>query len=868
MIWPWRRRRREAELDEEIRGHLAMAARDHEAQGESPREAAYAARREFGNATLVKEVTRESWGGMWLEQLGRDLRFALRSLMRRPGLAVAAVLCFALGIGANVTMFGVLDTLLFRAPPRVRDANGVVRLYFKQGAFTEGATSFPMYEDLAAGVPALSSVGAYWRMDVVVGRGLASEKARASLVSSSYLSLLGVQAIRGRLFGPDEDRQGSPSVAVLSSAYAERLFGADSLAIGRFVTVGAAPYAVVGVVPTDFSGVDLEPVDLWVPLGAAAPTLFARDALTNRYDYWLEVVGRLRPQLSTAEAAAQASLVWRRAQAAVRRDSTTASVVLAPIQAARGPFSSDAKVPTLLALLSAVLLLIACANVANLLLARTLSRRPEIAVRLALGAGRAVLLRHSFLESFVLAASGGAAAIFLSLWAGVAVRRYILPQGVAFSPMGGRILAFVGVLTLLSAVATGLPPALQASRPSLSDVLKSGIPRGSARRSPAQTGLLVAQVALTLVLVAGAGLFVRSLQNVLSADFGYDTRSELLATMDFRGFGYKNDQMTDVYRQLLERARTIPGVEAAALSMAGPLQYFFGMNVQVPGRGLLRPKHGTYYQAVGADYFRTMGSRLVRGRSLSAGDRAGAPKVAVMGEAMAHLAFPGEEAVGRCVMLGSDKDCWEVVGVVADAKQWSATESPYPIIYVSLEQWNVGPNELYIRVRGPAERFVPVVRRELQAVDPIGPYVDVTSLGAIIDPQYRPWRLGATVLGLFGALALLLSGLGLYGVLAYVVGQRTREIGVRVALGANPGSLFSLVLGEGLRIVAAGVLVGALASLALGKLVASLLYGVSPRDPWVLAASASVLLAAAALACLIPARRAATVDPTVALRYE
>jgi len=869
MRLPWRRRDRNAELDEEIRGHLAMAARDHEARGASPTEAAYAARREFGNGTLVKEVTRRTWGGIWLDHLSRDLRFALRSLRRRPGLAVAAVLCFALGIGANVTMFGVLDALIFRAPPHVRDPGSVVRLYFSQGHFTEGSTSFPTYADLAAGVPALAQVGAVWRMEVVVGRGLNAEKAQACLVSSSYLSLLGVQPSRGRLFGPDEDRPGGERVVVLASTYAERLFGADSRAVGRFVTVGGAPYAVVGVLPADFTGVDLSPVDLWLPLSVASPTLFARDALTNRHDYWLETIGRLKQGAGVAEAVAEASLVWRRAQLAARRDSTAAVVSLGPIQRARGPLSRESKLPTLLSVLAAGLLLIACANVANLLLARAVSRRPEIAVRLALGAGRAGLVRQSLMEALVLAALGTVAALVLATWAGVVVRGYVFPSGVAFGPLNERILAFTGALALVVGVASGLLPALQASRPSLADDLKAGTPRGAGRRSPAQTGLLVTQVALTVILVAGAGLLLRSLWNVLGTDFGYDTRNVLVATVDFRGSGYKSEQITDAYRKLLDRARTIPGVEAAAFTQAGPLEFFFGMSVEVPGRGALRPDHGTYFQSVSADYFRTMGSRLVRGRGFDSGDGAGAPKVAVMGEAMAQLAFPDEDPVGKCVLLGSGKDCWQVVGVVADAKQWQVTERPYPIIYVPFDQDSgASPTALYLRVRGQAGTLKPVARRELQAVDPAGPYVSVTSLDAKVDEQYRPWRLGATVLGLFGGLALLLSGLGLYGVLAYVVGQRTREIGVRVALGASRRNLAALVLGEGLRVVAVGAVAGVLAALALGKLVTSLLYGVSPRDPWILAASAAVLLAAAILACLVPARRAATVDPMEALRYE
>jgi predicted permease len=615
----------------------------------------------------------------------------------------------------------------------------------------------------------------------------------------------------------------------------------------------------------------LEPTDVWLPLSVASPELFVSFALTGRYSYWLETVGRLKPGSDATEAAAQATLVWRRVQPPRGHDQTSTFVTMGPIQAARGPgASAEAKVSARLGVLSVILLLIACANVANLLLARATARRQEMAVRLALGAGRSGLLRQAFVESLMLAGMGGIAAVLVVLWAGALVRGYVLPHGVAPGGLDGRTLAFATILTFVIALASGFLPALQASRPSVTDELKAGAPRGSARRSRAQTGLLVAQVALTLVLVVGAGLFVRSLGNVLKADLGYDTRNVLVARVDFHGSGYKRDQAYDMYRRLLDRARTLPEIQAAALTQAGPLTFGSGMSVVVPGRGPLQSKMGTSYQAVSTDYFTTLGSRLTRGRGFMPADRAGGPKVAVMGATMARLAFPGEDAIGKCVMLGSDKSCWQVVGVAEDATQWSVTESPWPMIFIPLDQDSFGaaPTALYIRTRADASTLVPLVWRELQAVNPGGPYVDVTSLHKMVDPQYRPWRLGATMLGLFGGLALLLSGLGLYGVLAYVVGQRTREIGVRVALGANRRNLLAMVLGEGLRIAAAGVVVGALASLALGKLVASLLYGVSPHDPWVLATSAAVLLAAAMLACVIPARRAATVDPMEALRYE
>ena len=811
-----------------------------------------------------------------MDGLIQDLRYAVRALLKSAGYTTAAVICLTLGIGVNATMFGVVDTLLFQAPSGVREPSAVRRIYFGFGQRWFSQTSYPTYQSLTSDVPAFGSVAAFFPTDLAVGRGAGGQVAHASLASGTFFPLLGVRPLWGRLFGPADDRVGGERVAVLSSAFARQRFGTDSLAVGAPLAVGAATYTVVGVLPAGFNGVDLKPTDVWLPLAVAGPEQFAPDALTSPGDMWLQTLGRLRPGATPAEAAAQATLVRQRAVAQASRrfhlrdDSAKAYASVRPIQVARGPEAPAAsKVVSRLGILSVIVLLIACANVANLLLARALGRRQEIAVRQALGAGRAHLIRHLFAESLLLAVAGGAAALMVVGWSAPLVRS-VLPAGIApGSAVNGRVFAYIGFVAVVVGLASGLVPAILSSRPDLTLDLKAGTQRGVAGRSPTRTALLLLQVALAVVLVSGAGLFVRSLWNALHLDMGFDAHGVLVATVDFHGTGYKSREARAAYGRMLDRAQRIPGVTAAALSQGGPFNWAFGMSVAVPGRGRIEAPHGTYAQWVGADYLRTMETRVPRGRGLGPGDRLGSERVAVVDESMARAVAPGESVVGQCLRLGSDTTCTEVVGVVADAKQWQLTDAPVPMVYLPLEQDSTAsPTALYVRVRALTGAVAGTVQRELQATDPGGGFVQVQPLEAVIAPQYAPWRIGSAMLTLFGGLALVLSSLGLYGVLSHIVGERARELGIRVALGARPRDLLGLVLGRGLRVVAAGIAIGVLVALALGKVTASLLFDVSPYDPWVLAESACVLLLAGALASYVPARRAAQVDPMEALRAE
>ncbi len=816
-----------------------------------------------------------------MDTLIADLRYAFRTLARSPGFALAAVLCFALGIGANATMFGVVDTLMFRPPAQVKDPGRLVRLYFTQnamvfGRFTQASTSYPNFQDIRGGVPDFESVAAWWTTDVAVGRGTRASQVHAAMASASYFPLLGVRPLLGRFFGADEDRAGAAPTAVLSYEYWKRQFACDSAVVGRTLEIGKLLYTVVGVTPEGFTGADLQPVDLWLPAAVAGPVLMESGALTNRGDSWITLLARLKPGVAAAQAAAQATLVYRRGDAAQVWKDATATVELGPIQAARGPeASSDAKVSLWLAVVSALVLLIACANVANLLLARAMRRRREVAVRLAMGAGRWRLARQLVTESLVLSLVGGAAALLVALWAGPLLRAYVLPRSFAGGALDVRVLLFTALVAVVTGTLSGLVPALQASRPDLAVALKSGEREGTYQRSRTRVGLLVAQTSLTLVLLAGAGLFVRSLKNVVGLDIGLDAPRVMVADVNVFDLGWSRPQIDGLFQRLLERARSVPGVVGAALSEGGPFGWQFGHSFRVPGLDSVRlpPSGGPYINAVTPGFFATLGTRILKGRGFTAADSASGARVTVVGEGLARLVWPHADALGKCMILGGDSACTEVVGVAADQVRYDPTEDAKMQYYVPLGgrqdlAHDNGHRTLWLRTSGDPRLVAPAVQRALASVAPDLPYVSVRPLEDLVEPRYRPWRLGATVFGLFGGLSLVLAALGLYGVLAYTVAQRTQELGVRIALGALPRDVFGLVVRQGLAVAAIGIAVGAVLALAAGKLLASLLYGVSPYDPVVLAASAVVLLAAAAVASWVPARRATKVDPVVALRSE
>jgi predicted permease len=799
----------------------------------------------------------------------QDLRYALRSFARSPALVAAAVVCLALGIGANATIFGVVDTLLFRPPPHIQNPAQVVRLYFSRnlppfGRATSSITGYPMYTSLRDAAHAFTGLAAFtYSQRASLGRGADAKRVDLVLASSSFFPLLGVRPALGRFFTADEDRVGGPALVVLSFGFWRSALGGDSAVIGRQLQLGRGSYTVIGVAPERFTGVNLQNVDVWAPIAAATPELMGPGSM-NRGSYFLQIIGRLGNG-DAATAARQATLVLRADDMYSGRDSS-AVVLLGPIQHARGPeMSQNAKVSIWLAAVAVIVLLVACANVANLLLARSLQRQREVAIRVALGAGWWRLVRQVLIESLVLAIAGGIAALFVTLWAGPLIRAFLLPDTPAFTePLDSRVIAFTTAVALLTGLVTGAVPAWQLTRRDLTPALKAGAGEGRYQRSRLRSALLVAQVALTVVLIVGAGLFTRSLRNVEGQDFGFDPIHTLLVTIDLRAAGYSPAQINAQHLQILTNLETLPGVEAAAATVAHPLGWGSGMSVRVPGRDSI-PQMG-YYQQVTPRYFAATGTP-VRGRGFTVADRANS--VAIVNETMAKLLWPGENAIGKCFVPGDSKICTEVIGVVPDARRFSAVEDPSMMLYVPFPgDWDGFITALVVRVRGRPEDWIGPIRSAIQETAPNLPFASVTPLADLLAPSIRPWRLGSAMFAGFALLALVLSAVGLYGVLAYIVTQRTHEMGVRVAMGAQRWDVQRLMVSHGVRVAAIGAGIGAVAGLVAGRVLSSLLYGVSPRDPLVLVVATLVPVVVAAVASYLPARRASRVDPVVALRYE
>ena len=819
-----------------------------------------------------------------MDTLLADLRYALRTLARSPGLTVAAVVTLALGIGANATMFGIVDRLFFQAPPYVRDPGSVVRLYVTQdrppfGLRTNTVTPYPKYADLRDHARGFASLAAYGPVTMSLGRGTDAQKVRASAVTASFFPLLGVRPALGRFFSTDEDREsGGEHVVVLTHDFWRRHFAADSSVIGRTIPLGKNVYTVVGVAPVRFTGAGFEPVDVWVPV-SAAPSEGA-SPLACSGCYWLTTLGRLRPGVTAAQAASEATAIYRSGSAAAPGDSA-GTVILGPIQEARGPnASANARLSLWLGVVAAIVLLIACANVANLLLARAVQRQREVAIRLALGAGRARLVRQLLTESLLLSALGGGAAVLLTLWSGPVLAAYLLPFGTA-AANDLRALVFIAAVVLLTGMLVGVIPAAQASAPDLTAALKSGVREGTFRRSRTRAVLLVSQVALTLVLLVGAGLFIRSLRNVAAIPLGFDADCLLSASVDLRQLGYKNPGINGLYERMRERVVRLQGVAGASVAVGSPFAVSLAIDLEVPGvaDSVLQSKEGgPYIQVVSPDYFATLGTAVRRGRGFTPADGPGAPRVTVVNETMAHRLWPAEDPLTKCLKIGVKEfrkkivPCSAVVGVVEDVRRNQLTEGPTMQYYVPLDQTDstffLPVTALLVRTVGPSDAMVAPVRREIQAVSADLPFANVQPIKQLFDWQLKPWRLGAAVLTLFGALALVLAAVGLYGVLAYVVTQRTQELGVRIALGAARHDVLALVVRQGLLVAEIGIVLGAGAALLSGRVVASLLYGISPTNVAVLGGAAGVLFAVAFVASYLPARRATRVDPMVALRYE
>ena len=814
----------------------------------------------------------------------QDFRFAVRVLLQRPLLSAAAIVSLALGIGANATIFSVVNALLFSSVG-VREPARLVSLYTRDernpGFAPLSHLNWRDYRDQSKTFDEV--LGYDWAgMSVATGQGEA-ELVVGQMVSGNYFDVLGVEPALGRAFTPEEDgAPGAYPVAVVGHKFwRERLAGAADTP-GRRVRINGHPFTIIGVAPASFRGTDVgvEPA-LWVPM--AMNRVIRPNESANWYDerrgLFVNAIGRLAPGATIESARAELEGIGKRLAAAYPEENGGRNVQLVPLsQATIHPGFRGGVVAAMTMLMSVVglVLLIACANVANLLLARASARRKEIAIRLSIGAGRARLVRQLLTESLVLALCGGAGGLLVATWGRGALLAFLpgdqLPLALELDlPLDARVLGFTFVVSLLTGFLFGLAPALQATRPDLVSGVKDatadpGTTRG--RKVGFREVLVAVQVALSLVALIGAGLFVRSLAAAQEIDPGYDPTHLAVVSFDVGLQGYDQPRAEQFWERALERVRALPGVAAAAVAQAGPMQGTMTRTVFREGQESEKDGRHVQVNAVGAGYFDALGVPVLRGRAFRPGDRAEAPKVVVVSETMAKTFWPGEEALGKRFRFFGDPYTVEVVGVARDQKVNFLGEEPQPYIYQTLAQRHYSGVTLIVRTDGDPEPVLAAAQRELRALDRALPLVGAMSVERLLADSLWAPRMGASLLALFGFLALALAAIGIYGVMAYAVQLRSREIGIRMALGAARREVLWLVARRGMAVVGLGLAIGLLLTTGATRLVANMLFGVSPLDPPTFAATAALLAAVGLAANLLPARAASATDPASVLRSE
>jgi len=812
------------------------------------------------------------------EHTCQDLRFAARLLRRSPVFTLVAVVSLAIGIGANTTIFSVVNSLLVRPRPGIVEA-GLVDVGRTQNGAGFDNMSYLNYRDYRDGsrdvLENLAALSVEPRPMSFTSGGTAI-RIYGQTVSSNFFDVLGVRPEAGRFFLPEEDEvAGERLVAVASHAFWRERFGSDPGRVGDTMTLNGQPYTVIGVAPEGFTGTMILGPDVWVPIHAFAN----HDLFTSRASVWLIAIGRLKPGVTIGQARAALETIAARLVRAYPDENRGQGVTV--LRSSAFPAEIGTYVKAFLSILMGLVglvLLVACVNVAGMLLARAAGRRREVAIRLAIGAGRGRLVRQLVTEGLLLFVLGGAAGLAVASWLKSLLLALVpqLPVPIALDlPLDGRVLAFTAAVSLIAGVLTGLAPALQASRQAVVPALKDDA-RGGGRSQRLRHVLVASQVALALLLVVAAGLFLRALQGAARIDPGFDPTNVELASLDLTLAGLDEAAGREFARSLLERVRALPGVESASLSRQLALDGSgFGLggvrpaDHDLPGdRSMLGPD----WNIVTPGFFETMGIRLVDGRPFSDSDREGTPRVAIINETLARQLWPRERAVGRRLVNpaggpNNEDIVMEVVGVEKDRKYRSLGEAPRGYIYVPLaQQYFPRVNLLVKRAGGPSA--VPVVRQIVRDLEPNLPIVQAQALSDYVGIGLLPQRVALSVAGSLGVVGLLLAAIGIYGVTAYSVSRRTREIGLRIALGATPHTVLRLVLSEGVRLAGIGVGVGLLAALAASRVIASLLYGIGPSDPVTYLAAAGIFAAVTVAATWIPARRAATLDPMRALRDE
>jgi len=881
------RERFDREMEEEMRFHLELRAAEHRHAGLTDQDAYDAARRRFGNRTALEEFRRTALGIPSLETLGQDIRYVLRAIRHSPGFSAMVVATLGIAIGANAAMFGIIDRLMLRGPAHVVDPDRVVRLYATERngneESTESIVGYVTYAHLRANARDVEDLAVYASTDATVGVGAEAQRVHLGRVSWNFFPLLGVRPLVGRFFGADEDHPPlGENVVVIDEGYWRRSFGGDTRVVGRTMVIDRMTYTIVGVAPQGFTGAELERRDGWVPISLPywGP---GPDWPTTWNASWLQVVARLRPGVTFEQANVDATAAHRRAyDGPADHSMRTASFSVAPLRFNRvGKAQTVTRVSRWLVAVATIMLLIACANVTNLFLARAARRRREVAVRLALGIGRARLIRLLMTESVVLGLLGGGAGLVVAVAGGRFVRGVLLPN-VAWTDatVDLRVLLVTALAACLTGVVVGLVPALHGTRLDLSAALKSGAREGGAQRNRMRSMLTVTQAALSVMLLIGAGLFLSSLRRVYGLRLGIEPAKVLTVSFDWPSLATLSADAKDlerqrrnvVYEEALGRVRALRGVEHAAVVVGTPFQSSMSISLRVPGRDTLPqlPGGGPYVRAISDDYFATAGTRLLRGRAFTRGDITGAERVAIVNETMAQALWPNGDPIGACLLMDT-MPCARVVGVVEDARRFALREPPAMQYYIPLGEERVlgfGGRKMFVRPRGDVASLRESLRAELVRLDPGIGFVTIELLQDSLDPQIRPWRLGATMFGVFGGLALLVAAIGLYSVIAYLVTQRTHELGVRIALGAQGRDIVRLVVRHGVGLSVVGIAIGGLLALNTGRWIEPLLFDTSPRSPAVYLLVTAVLLVVAVAASVVPASRAARVDPLEALKSE
>ncbi|MGQ0764277.1 MAG: ADOP family duplicated permease [Gemmatimonadota bacterium] len=826
-----------------------------------------------------------------LDALRQDIRYALRGLRRSPSFAITVVLTLGLGIGANTAMFGILDRLMLRPFPFLREHDQVHRVYvqstFRDERNTQGVAQYTTYLDLRNHTTSFSQYAGFATWTLAVGSGAESRERPVGAVSAAFFDFFDVTPARGRFFLAAEDTTpvGAPVSVVSYDFWQNEMGGRD--VIGEPLQVWNIPTTIVGVAPRGFVGIfDGNPPAVYIPITTLAgnnPSARDRAEYYTHYNWgWMDMMVRRKSGVSVETANSdltQAEIRSWDAMVAQGPGNTPTAIarpeaLLGSLKIAAGPDPSvEARTVTWVSGIAIIVLAIACSNVVNLFLARALRRRRETAVRIALGGGRGRLVRQWFTESLVLALAGCAAGVLLALWGGAALRQIFVGSGAPIAvATDWRTLGVSAVLAVAAAVLTGLAPALVTDRAGVAGDLKAGSREGTRRRSGLRTGLVVFQVTLSVVLLAGAGLFVRSFSNVRNLRLGYDHQNAVMLTRNMRGIAFPDSEVVALQRRMLEAAGAVPQVEHAAIASSIPFWSTSSTLLRVPGIDSVRRLGQFTYQTATSDYFAAMGTRIIRGRGFGDGDRGGTERVAVVSESMAGVLWPGRDPIGRQMRVGADTvTAWTtVIGVAEDAAQndLSADDRRFRY-YMPIDQFSPARGSYLIaRVRGDPALAVEQLRRAVQAVMPGDTYVTARPLSELVAGRQRAWQFGATMFAAFGVLALLVAAVGLHGVIGYDVAQRMHEMGVRVALGARAADLLGLVMRQGLIVAAAGVVIGGVITYALSGPIQPLLFEQSARDPLIFGGVAVVLLLSAGLATLMPARRASRADPSAALRSD